>query len=164
MGAPEKPCRLCVMYVRGQPGWLDGAPRGYGACALTRTATHANQRGCENYAPKVGVGSHWEGCETAHHDCALSKLAKVTAEVECLKNKLNKDSQNFEIECKKQENALLRADRDRLHGLIKEWADATVALHQPCPVCDGRESGVCHCGEVSDRHRLAEFALLDEVK
>jgi hypothetical protein len=33
---------------------------------------------------KGGSGSHWDGCEEAHHDCALAKLREAQAVIERL--------------------------------------------------------------------------------
>jgi hypothetical protein len=37
---------------------------------------------------KGGSGSHWDGCEEAHHDCALAKLREAQAVIERLGKEL----------------------------------------------------------------------------
>lgn len=36
------------------------------------------------------IGSHWEGCWLAHHDCAVKMICKLQTEVEELKERLRK--------------------------------------------------------------------------
>jgi hypothetical protein len=63
-----------------------------------------------------------------------ARAETAEAERDRLTNKLNEDSQNFQIECQKSENALLRAERDRLKDALDETLTMTGALLDPLEI------------------------------
>ena len=76
-----------------------------------------------------GNGSHWEGCETAHHDCALERLREARAEAERLREgKAWVEEQMRDVERWRDRYlaAIVRALRDIETDLIKTPARAYV--------------------------------------
>jgi hypothetical protein len=47
MGHPEKSCRKCGYYIRGN---AYSGPNGYGGCFRTERPTHANQKACDDFS------------------------------------------------------------------------------------------------------------------
>jgi len=47
MGHPERSCRMCAWFLRGD-AYEGPKPRGYGGCYRKKESTHANQHACED--------------------------------------------------------------------------------------------------------------------
>lgn len=58
-----------------------------------------------------GNGSHWEGCETAHHDCALVKLRKIESDAKQMRNALKRIAVCY------MTPEQLREECERIYGL-----------------------------------------------
>jgi hypothetical protein len=65
----------------------------------------------------------------ADQDAAMEYTAQLEAQVETLTNKLNADSQNFELECRKAQVETLERERDEARELAK-FVHAIEAAHE----------------------------------
>jgi hypothetical protein len=68
---------------------------------------------------RTSVGTHWEGCYKAHHNCAVARVERLAARVKELERLTNFEILNDALENAEAENKRLLDQRDNLAMMLR---------------------------------------------